>query len=115
MTENDVKTAIIQFLQYSGALVLRINSGAVSGEDGRFFNFVKWFSLGDDPQTAGVADIIALIPGQPPVFLAVECKTPARRNAVSKAQRRFLDAWKRAGGVAVVACGIEDVQEVVRL
>lgn len=109
MTENDVKTAIIEYLQYTGWLVLRVNSGAnVSNEQGKrhFFWFVKWFSLGRSPQTAGCADILAFKDGR---YLAVETKRPGKRGNVTDAQWDFLRAWAEHGGAWCIAEHVDDV------
>lgn len=110
MTENTVKNAIIDYLRRSGWLVLRVNSGAITQQDKgkkRFFNFAKWFVLGESPQTAGVSDILALHPYYPP--LAIETKTPERKNNVSEAQDKFLAEWREHGGVTIIASSIDDV------
>lgn len=107
-TENDVKNAIIDYLTLTGWLVIRINSGAASGDDNgkrRFVSFVKWFCGGYGPQTAGIADIIAVKGG---ICLAVECKRPGG-GRLSDAQRRFLGEWARHGGTWCVAENVEDV------
>lgn len=110
MSENEVKNAIIDYLVTVGALVLRVNSGSVMATDKgkrRFFNFVKWFVRGKEPQTAGCSDILALYQGK---FYVIETKTPARRSAVTTAQAAFLAEVERHGGVGLVACGIDEVR-----
>lgn len=107
-TENDVKNAIIDYLTLTGWLVIRINSGAASGDDNgkrRFVSFVKWFCGGYGPQTAGIADIIAVKGG---ICLAVECKRPGG-GRLSDAQRRFLGEWGEHGGIWCVAESVDDV------
>jgi len=42
-------------------------------------------------------------------FLAIECKAPGKRPTPQ--QRRFLNAVQRAGGLAIVAHGREDIQD----
>lgn len=109
MSETNLVTALIEFLQYAGWLVLRINSGARKVEDAggneRFFWFSKWFILGDDPQTAGVSDLIALHPAFRP--LAIEAKLPG--NKPSPAQKRFLAAWAEHGGAWCVCESLDDL------
>jgi Holliday junction resolvase len=114
MTENDVKKAIFEYLLYNGFLVIRVNSGAARSrsEDGkrRFIRFVFWQVLGRALETAGVSDLIGCAAGQ---FIAIECKRPGKKHNVSDAQRRFLQAVEKAGGIAVVAEGVEDVAGIV--
>lgn len=107
--ENIVKNAIIDYLTLTGWLVIRINSGAASGDDNgkrRFVSFVRWFCGGHKPQTAGIADILAFKDG---TYLAIECKRPGKAANVSEVQKRFLGEWARHGGTWCVAENVEDV------
>lgn len=107
--ENEVKRAILEYLLYNRWLVLRINSGGVTGEHNgkkRFVRFCYWQHLGTDENSAGIADILAVKDGQ---FLAVECKAPGKRGALRVAQDQFLAAWTQHGGIAIVAESVEDV------
>lgn len=108
-TENQIRNAIAEFLVYHGWLVLRINSGAaVTTENGkrRFVQFIKWFVLGENPQTAGVSDLLCFKIGQAP--LAIETKRPG--NKPTEAQKNFLRAWAEHGGVWCVAESVADVE-----
>lgn len=108
--ENEVKRAILEYLLYNHWLVLRINSGGVTGEHNgkkRFVRFCYWQALGTDENSAGVADILAIHPNFPP--LCVECKAPGKRASVRVAQDQFLTAWRQHGGIAIVAECVEDV------
>lgn len=119
MDENIVKTACIDYLRYNGWLVLRINSGAVTGEHTdqsghkrkRFVNFVRWFVLGRNPTASGVSDIIATKLGRMP--LAVETKAPGKLNNVSKAQETFMKEWRSHGGLAVVCDSVDGLIEAL--
>jgi len=111
-TENEIRNAIAEYLAYDGWLVMRVNSGAaVTTENGkrRFVQFIKWMVLGAGVQTAGVADLLAIRSGQPP--LAIETKRPG--NVPTEAQRRFMAEWERHGGKAIVASSVDDVQEAI--
>ena len=57
---------------------------------------------------AGVSDIIACIKGRA-VF--IEVKTPEKRNSATKLQEIFIKSIQDAGGIAFVACSVEDVKE----
>jgi hypothetical protein len=117
VSENQVKNAIIEYLTYRGALVLRINSGAVAPEADngkrRFLSFVKWFALGVSPaeQGRGVSDILAIHSGR---AYFIETKAPGKRRNVSTGQARFMDEARARGAVCVVATCIEDIAEVIR-
>lgn len=113
-TENEIRNAIAEYLVYNHWLVLRVNSGAaVTVENGkrRFVSFVKWSVLGENPQTAGVSDLLALHPDPAYKPLAIECKRPG--NTTTEAQERFMAAWTEHGGIAVVAQSIDDVKKAL--
>lgn len=114
MTEADVLQAILEYLVWRGAVVLRVNSGAVmaraEGLTPRFIRFVRWFAPASGMSKAagdGCSDILACWNGK---FLAVETKRPGRKHKVTAAQRAFLDAVTAAGGYALVADCVEDVE-----
>jgi len=117
MSENDVKNAIIDYLLYRGALVLRINSGAAIGDADngkrRFLSFVRWFvpGLTRDEQGRGVSDILGLWQGR---WLAIETKAPGKRDNVTAAQARFLEEVRARGGIGIVAESIDDVAGVLK-
>ena len=52
----------------------------------------------------GISDIIGIYQGRP---LAIEIKT--ERGRLSEHQERFLERWKAAGGIAIVARSPNDV------
>lgn len=119
--ENAIKRAIIQYLLYRGALVLRVNSGAAMGQyhdkqgraKQRFLRFSQWYASGisfKEGQT-GVSDILAIIDK---VLIAIETKAPNRKDEVTEAQRRFLDEVERRGGLAIVASSVADVEAALR-
>lgn len=121
--ESAVQKAVIDLLiwQYK-ALIIRTNSGALTPDQqgangGRFVPFNYWAVLGQDRQTKGVSDVLALLPppsgyileqGTIGLLLAIECKSPDRRNAKgqpaqpSPDQARFLAAVAERGGLALV-------------
>lgn len=53
----------------------------------------------------GVADILGIYRGFP---LAIEVKSA--RGKLSEHQAYFLDRWREAGGIAIVARSVEDVE-----
>lgn len=56
---------------------------------------------------AGTADILACYKGR---ALAIEVKRSSG-GVVSKIQEQFLNEWAAAGGIAFVACSVDDVIE----
>lgn len=110
--EKRVQNKIFMWLVESGALVIRVNSGAIShsspGKRKRFIRFVMWRALGTVLSSAGVSDLIACLNGQ---FVAIECKAPGKLNNVSPAQHKFLTMVNQAGGLGVVADDLQIVKE----
>jgi len=108
VTEADVLRACFEYLLYIGALVLRVNSGAVQPEsDGgkaRFVSFYKWQILGDDQHIAGVSDLVALVEGK---LICVEVKRPGKLQNVTDDQMRFLAAVKARGGIGLVVDSLD--------
>jgi hypothetical protein len=99
--EQDLMNAIIDLLRLRGCVAIRINSGAIpveSEKGGR-----RLIRLAP----AGTADILCCVPptGR---MMAVECKVGD--NTASAAQTQFLADVRRAGGLAIVAYSIEDVE-----
>lgn len=58
----------------------------------------------------GIPDILGIFKGRP---LAIEVK--ARKNKTTKNQDVFLENFRKAGGIAIVAWGIEDVERELKL
>jgi hypothetical protein len=114
MSEAAVIKAITDYLLYQGCLVLRINSGAAqpdraNGSRG-YLAFNRWQTLGDDSQTAGVSDILAVASGR---LICIEVKAPGKKGNVSPAQARFMAAARMRGAVCVVADCLEDVMQAL--
>lgn len=115
--ENAVKQAVIDYLQYHGWLVMRVNAGAVTGHHTdqhgqskrRFFQFVRYFVLGREPTSTGISDIIAIKPGEMP--LAVETKAPGKLANISEAQQEFGQEWQRHGGRWLVVDSLDMLVE----
>lgn len=113
-TENSVKNRIITYLVQRGALVMRINSGAVVGTHQgkrRFFWFAKWYVAGQKEQRGGVSDILAILPGGK--LLIVECKRPGKKNNVTLKQCLFITEIEKRGGMVVVASSVDDVEQAI--
>ena len=108
--ETDVVSAIRDLLLMHGAVVLRQNSGAAVGDDGRYIPFVRWWAPGHRDEQAGAPDLIVLLRGS--VF-AIEVKRPGGRQ--SPMQRVFQAAWEAAGGWYVLADSVDAVQQELGL
>lgn len=65
------------------------------------FHWKQWQGIGSSP---GISDIIGIYKGRP---LAIEVKT--LRGKVTDDQQNFLDNFKDAGGIAIVARSVDDV------
>jgi len=102
MNEMELVAAILELLQYSGAIAIRINSGGVPVENK---NGSRHFIKLAPP---GTADILACFRGR---FIAIECKIG--RNKPTPAQSAFLDMVRDAGGAAIVAYSVDDVQNLL--
>lgn len=138
--EAGVLAAVIDLLiwQYK-AVIIRINSGASRPErkDGKkdYVKFYGWQCLGEPERSAGVSDVLALLPPPPGSVVAFpdavgkwpanvmlwglplycECKSPDRRRngqpaQPSPEQARFLAAVRERGGVAIVC---DDVGQLI--
>ena len=87
--EGRVKTKIKQFLKKQG---------------------VYFFSpIGGPYSTQGVPDIICCVQGY---FLAIEVKAPGREKQVTDLQWHNIKAINEAGGRAIVATSVEQVENV---
>jgi hypothetical protein len=98
--EGEVQKAILDYLSVRGIFHWRVNTGAMR-RNGRLVRF----------GTAGVSDIIGVLPGGR--ILAIEVKAP--KKYPTEAQKDFLAQVKAAGGVGFVAYGVEDVAEHLRI
>ncbi len=96
MKEQDLVNEIIAYINLTGNVATRINSGMqiIPGNQRRVFRGAP----------AGTADIIACIKGR---YVAIECKLPGNKPTLP--QQMYLKMVTDAGGVAVVAYSLDDV------
>jgi len=85
--ESKIQTKIIKFLESRGAYVARIMKAS----------------------KAGVPDLLACYRGH---FIGIEVKTATGKT--SPLQDHHLDLIEKAGGFAIVARCVEDVEQVLR-
>lgn len=91
MRESEIQSRILVALcaHFAGrSLFMRINSGKIRTEDGR------WVQLAPP----GTADILGTVDGR---SVAVECK--AARGAQRDTQKQWQQAFERAGGVYLIS------------
>jgi len=100
-SEGNILNDCMVALSRSGCVVWRNNTGALTDATGRLVRYGL---------CKGSADIIGIAPDGR--FLAVECKTATGR--VRPEQVQFLDAVRKAGGLAGVARSADDAVNIVR-
>lgn len=103
VVEKDIQDSILEYLAYKRILAWRNNTGAArfpgaNGGKDRFIRFSR----------PGASDIFAIRHGQ---FIAIEVKKPG--GILSDKQREFLDEVKEAGGIAIVAFSLADVEKLI--
>ncbi len=102
MREIDIQNTIRLALSKKGIINWRNNTGALKDINGRLVRYGL---------CKGSADIIGIMPGTGQ-FIAIEVKTPGKKP--TEAQEKFLQAVRKAGGLAGVATCVEDVEEILR-
>jgi hypothetical protein len=113
VSETQIISAITEYLLYRDCLVIRINSGAVqpTAAGSRYVPFNRWQAMGLPSQTAGVADLLAILAGK---VYVIECKIPGKRGKTTPAQRRFLAEAKARGAITIIATGVDDVEAALQ-
>lgn len=93
--EKTLQNAILQYLASRGIFAWRQNTGAIKIED----RFLRFGAL-------GCPDILGLLPNGK--MLAIEVKSP--KGKLTLAQKSFLEAIVKNGGIAIVAKRFQDVE-----
>jgi len=112
MSERDIQNQILLALSKAGCMVFRNNVG--TGWQGLINKTRTGMIIIDEPRPlhaglcVGSSDIIGICRGR---FLAVEVKTKTGR--VTKEQQAFIDAVKKAGGIAGVCRSVDDALELI--
>jgi hypothetical protein len=114
-TESAVLRSCLDYLRLRGFLAFRVNTTGVYDPARKAFRSFRGLR--------GVSDILGVLPRTLDVggrrvtvglFLACECK--AGKGRLTAEQEAFLDAVRKAGGVAIVARSVRDlVEELERL
>lgn len=86
--EAELQSALIEALTRARALVIRVNSGRAG-----YVAYNRW-TVGDGWQSAGVSDLIVVMPGGEVLF--VECK--AAKGQYSRMQDNFRYEVRYRGG-----------------
>lgn len=94
LRESDIRTMIFDYLGKIGVFCWLDRQGISKPGRGTF------------KSSKGVADIIGIYKGKP---LAIEVKKPG--GDLSTIQFFWLDRFRKAGGIVIVACSIVDVQK----
>ena len=108
LPESAVMRQCADYALMRGALVIRVNAGAMPTPDGRWFRASRWRAPGHLWHETGVSDLIVIWQGQ--VFVV---ETKAEGNTISQAQDAFLEAAELAGAVVVVAYSVDDLRNAM--
>lgn len=112
MSESKLLKEVQIFASSLGARMLRNNCGQLQDREGRWVRYGVANPGGSDLVGWTPCVVTANMLGHTiAVFTAIEVKTPTGRP--SKEQLAFLEAVRSAGGIAVLARSIDDVQEGV--
>lgn len=99
VSEKTLQKKIIDFLESVGAVVVKVNNGAVYNPYRK-----SWIP----PRRKGISDIIACFNGY---FIAIEVKGTG--SYPTKEQKEFIEQVKEKGGFGIVTRSLEDVQELI--
>ena len=105
-----MQAALADYAVMRGALVIRINGGAMRTADGRWFRSSRWCAPGYAWTDGGVSDLVVIWRGR---VLTVEVKIIG--NTLSDNQGDFLEAAEAAGAVPVVAYGLDDLMTAMEV
>jgi hypothetical protein len=102
-SEHDIMQRIRKAAPLYQCVLLRNNVGHTTSSDGRHIIFGL---------CVGSSDLIGwTTKNNVAIFTAIEVKT--RVGRVTKEQQRFIDAVKKAGGLAGVARSVEDFIKII--
>ena len=105
ISENAVTNEILEYLAWKGIYAWK-NKNIPTFDPKR-----NVFRRAGKYEIRGVSDIIGVM--QNGTILCIECKTGY--NKASDVQNEFIDNINKAGGIAFVAYGIDDVKKYLTL
>jgi streptogramin lyase len=108
LPESAVMRQCADYAVMRGALVIRVNAGAMPTPDGRWFRASRWRAPGHLWHETGVSDLVVIWRGR--VFVV---ETKAGDNTISPTQDEFLEAADEAGAVVVVAYSVDDLRSAM--
>ena len=106
-SEKQIQKAIIECLNYHGCWCWRQNSGMLKLQDK--WGKTRMVKVG----MKGISDIIG-IQKNTGRLIAIEVKTPKRKNKVTFYQKQFLEMVKEYGGISGVATSPEEALEIIK-
>ncbi len=105
-TEKEIENAILDYLAIlPNAKFWKVDVGGIFDAKKGVFRKRK-----SKHRYLGVADIIGFYRGR---FVAIEVKTPSRRKNTTAHQEEFLEAAVVNGQIAIVACSVQEVANVL--
>lgn len=103
-TEKEIEKSILEYLAtLPDAFFWKVNNVGVYDVAGGFYRMPKSRFI-----LRGQADIQGLFKGK---YVAIEVKRKQTRGNTSIYQKQFLENVNNFGGIAFVACSVEDVKE----
>lgn len=106
MTEKQLQSSIIEYLNYSGkCYVWNVNSGSIKINTDKGSRFFKGAPTGHSD--------IQGIHRDSGKFIAIEVKLPKRKKYVTDMQQEFLDKVTMFGGIAGVATTPEEAMQII--
>ena len=97
-SEKDIQRAILDWLAVHRIFHYRQNTGGFRDSQNHFYRFGH----------VGAPDIVAVVDGR---YVGIEVKGPKGRQR--EEQKQFQQDLERAGGVYVLARGLEEVEEAI--
>src|SRR6266853_757631 len=98
--EQSIQRAILDYLRWRGIFCWKNNNSGI---------YVKARNTYIPSHAVGVSDILGVLPGGR--ILCVEVKRPGGK--LSEPQRQFLESINERGGLAFVACSVDEVERKI--
>ena len=108
LSESQIQSQIVKYLQLKGYIVIRINSGASTIDDRYFKAYTLNYKGLHTCTSSGLFDLMAFKDG---VTLCIECKTSKGR--VSDKQQGIHDIFIKENFNVIIARDLQDVIDSV--